>query len=123
MLRKIDCVLIRVGDVDAAASYYAATFGLDVLWREHDEDSASTMLGLGLPETDAEIVLHDAGIPDEIRVHYLVDDVTSACEYLLQRGCTIQVAPFDITIGKCATVQDPFGVSLSMLDMTKEARS
>jgi len=28
MLRKIDCIMIRVRDVQAAANYYAKVFGL-----------------------------------------------------------------------------------------------
>jgi lactoylglutathione lyase len=48
-----------------------------------------------------------------------VDDVTSAVEQLAARGCTVVVAPLDIRIGKCAVVTDPFGNTVSILDMTK----
>jgi len=30
--------------------------------------------------------------------------------------------PFNITIGKCAVIEDPFGTRLCILDMTKGAR-
>jgi len=30
--------------------------------------------------------------------------------------------PFDITIGKCAVIEDPFGTRLCILDMTKGPR-
>jgi hypothetical protein len=36
--------------------------------------------------------------------------------------CHILVAPFDITIGKCAVIQDPFGTRLCILDLTKGLR-
>ncbi|MEO8973809.1 MAG: VOC family protein [Ktedonobacteraceae bacterium] len=52
MLRKIDCVMIRVGNVKAAMEYYASVFGLQPVW--WNEQSA----GLGFPESDAEIVVH-----------------------------------------------------------------
>lgn len=115
MLKKIDCVMLRVDDLEAAADYYINVFGLRKL-RQDD-----TMIGLGLPETDAEIVLHtDPDIHDP--VHYLVDDVLSAAAGLEAKGCAVVVPPFDIRIGKCAVLRDPFGITLSILDMSKGAR-
>jgi catechol 2,3-dioxygenase-like lactoylglutathione lyase family enzyme len=73
MLRKIDCVMIRVEDVDASAAYYAKFFGLRPKW------SGEGAVGLVFPETDAEIVLHrETTIPSSVEVHYLVDDVVVA---------------------------------------------
>lgn len=116
MLRKIDCVMVHVPDLEAAVRYYADVFGLRLLWR--DTGSA----GMGTPETDAEIVLHtDSNIPKE--AHYLVDDVVVAVDNFTAHGCTIIEPPFDVTIGKCAVIQDPFGVVLCLIDMTKGART
>jgi lactoylglutathione lyase len=109
--------MIRVEDVEAAASYYADVFGLLRRW------SGDGAIGLVFQETDAEIVLHrDPNIPSSVEVHYLVDDVVAAIADYAARGCQIVVAPFDITIGKCAVVRDPFGTRLCILDMTKGAR-
>ncbi len=36
MLRKIDCIMIRVDDVQAAAAYYANVFGLRPQWSGDD---------------------------------------------------------------------------------------
>jgi predicted enzyme related to lactoylglutathione lyase len=117
MLRKIDCVMIRVDDLEAATSYYCDVFGLRKLWQ--DEDS----VGLGFPETDAEIVLHcKPDIPSKVEVHYLVDDVVAAVRVLEQKGCTIVEEPFDIPIGKCAVIKDPFGTVLCILDIGKGPR-
>jgi lactoylglutathione lyase len=117
MLRKIDCIMIRVGDVEAAATYYAKVFGLHPQW------SGDNAVGLVFPEIDAEIVLHnDPTIPSSVEVHYLVDDVVDTVACLAAQGCHILVAPFDITIGKCAVISDPFGTRLCMLDMTKGPR-
>jgi lactoylglutathione lyase len=114
MLRKIDCVMIYVDDLEAATSYYVHVFGLRPLWR--DDES----VGLRFPETDAEIVLHTKpDLPSKVEVHYLVDNVIAAVHILKEQGCSILVDPFDITIGKCAVIQDPFGVRLCILDMTK----
>jgi hypothetical protein len=77
-------------------------------------------VGLGLPETETEIVLASGSeLPAGASVHYLVDDVLAAVDYLAARGCHILVAPFEIAIGRCAVVTDPFGNTLSLLDMTK----
>ena len=114
MLRKIDCVMIQVEDVQAAMEYYASVFGLQPVW--WDEQSA----GLAFPESDAEIVVHSyPDMPSPVEVHYLVDDVISAVQTLATKGCQILVQPFDIAIGKCAVIKDPFGTRLCILDMTK----
>ncbi len=82
MLQKIDCIMIQVDDVEAAAAYYAQVFGLRPQW------SGDGSIGLKFPETDAEIVLHnDPDIPSSVEVHYLVDDVVSAVAHLAAQGC------------------------------------
>lgn len=117
MLRKIDCVMVRVADLRAATEYYSGVFGLKPIW--HDTDSVD----LGFPETDAELVLHsNPDIPSKVEVHYLVDDVVSAVLFLREKGCSVLAKPFDIPIGKCAVIADPFGVTLCILDMSKGPR-
>ncbi len=114
MLRKIDCVLLRVENLEAAVTYYQEVLGLRLQWRH------GLQVGLGLPDTDAEIVLEcGSALPEEASVHYLVDDVRAAVDYLEARGCSIRVVPFEIAIGRCAVVSDPFGNTLGLLDMTK----
>ena len=117
MLRKIDCVMIRVDDIEKAAVYYAEVFGLRPNW------SGDESIGLVFPETDAEIVLHnDPNMPSSVEVHYLVDDVVTVVAEYVVKGCQLLVEPFDITIGKCAVIKDPFGIRMCILDMTKGAR-
>ncbi len=117
MLRKIDCIMIRVDDVESAARYYSSVFGLHPRW------SGDGSIGLVFPESDAEIVLHnDPAIPSSVEVYYLVDDVVAAVAHYTAHGCHVLVEPFDITIGKCAVIKDPFGTQLCILDMTKGAR-
>jgi lactoylglutathione lyase len=118
MFRKIDCVMVKVDDLETAAHYYADVFGLKRLWAD------GFSVGMGMPETDAEIVLHnDPNVPKDIGVHYLVDDVVATVAELSTKGCTIVAPPFDIAIGKSAVIQDPFGTTLCILDMTKGART
>ena len=117
MFKKIDCVMIRVIDVVVAEKFYREVFGLKPVW------SDGGAIGMGFPETDAEIVLHsNADIPHNVEVHYLVDDVVAAVKTCAEKGCRVLVQPFDILIGKCAVIADPFGTSLCLLDMTSGRR-
>jgi catechol 2,3-dioxygenase-like lactoylglutathione lyase family enzyme len=114
MLRKIDCVMVRVDDLAAGVDFYTRVFGLRVLWRD------PTSVGLGLPETDAEVVVHTmADLPDAA-VHYLVDDVRTA---VAAADCPVRVAPFEIAVGWCAVLADPFGNPVHILDLTKGRRA
>jgi lactoylglutathione lyase len=117
MIRKIDCVMVRVPDLAPAVEFYTRAFGLRELWRDE------TSIGLGLAETDAEIVLHTMDLPADRSVHYLVDDVPDAVATAERAGCTVREAPFDIAIGKCAVLVDPFGNTVCLLDMSKGSRT
>ena len=89
MLRKIDCVMIRVEDVEVSAAYYAKVFGLRPKW------SGEGAVGLVFAETDAEIVLHrETTIPSSVEVHYKVDDVVVAVAHYAAQGCQILGGPF-----------------------------
>ena len=54
-LRKIDCIMLKVDDLDAAREFYIRVFGMHPTWRD------ATSVGLRFPESDAEIVLHRIG--------------------------------------------------------------
>ncbi|GAA4460057.1 VOC family protein [Phytohabitans houttuyneae] len=117
MLRKIDCVMVRVADLAAASEFYGRVFGLRPLWQDE------TSVGMGMPETDAEIVLHTLDLPAERSVYYLVDDVPGAVLTAEAAGCVVAEGPFDIAIGKCAVLRDPFGNTVGLLDMSKGPRT
>lgn len=118
MLKKIDCVMIRVNDVTEARNFYSDVFGLKPVW----QDERAGQAGLLFEDSDTEIVLHnDPDIPSQVEVYYLVDDVITATQRYAEQGCTILAEPFDIRIGKCAIIQDPFGIRLCILDMSKGA--
>jgi predicted enzyme related to lactoylglutathione lyase len=73
-----------------------------------------------MPESEAEIVLHNnPDIPRDCSLHYLVEDVTDVVAQLGTRGCQVIVPPFEVRIGKCAVLADPFGNMLNLIDMTK----
>jgi len=116
VLRKIDCVMVRVDDLESAARFYTERLGLRELWR--DGSSA----GMGLPETDAEVVLHTMDLPAEHAVHYLVDDARAAAASWRADGLRVRTEPFEIAVGWCAILADPFGNAICILDLSKGTR-
>ena len=110
LFRKLDNHLLRVTDLDAAIAFYRDRLGHELLW--HDESAA----GFALPETDAELVVHlEIGPETDI----LVDDVEAAVAAFLRAGGKVIEPPFDIPIGRCARLKDPFGNVLVILDQSK----
>ena len=110
LFRKLDNHLLRVDDLDAAIAFYRDKLGHRLIWRN---DEAA---GLALPETDAELVLHRRIGPE---TDIVVDNVDLAFKAFLAAGGQPVEPPFDIAIGRCARVRDPFGNVLVMLDQSK----
>jgi predicted enzyme related to lactoylglutathione lyase len=114
-LRKIDCIMHYADDLEASQKYYTEILGLKLLWK----DEKHQMIGLGMSETDAEIVLHrEPDIPQD-EIHYLVDNVIEFCSELRSKGGKIYAEPFDIRCGMCAVISDAEGSSISILDISK----
>ncbi len=112
LLRAIDCVQVPVPDLDAAIAFYRDGLGQPLVWRS---DEAA---GFGFPDQDgAELVVQRAR--PEPEADLLVRDVDSATGTWADAGGTVEVEPFDITIGRCAVVRDPFGNRLVVVDMSR----
>ena len=110
LFRKLDNHLLRVADLDAAICFYRDKLGHRLLWRS---DEAA---GFALPETDAELVVHLRIGPE---TDIVVADVDKAFALFLSAGGEGVHRPFDIAIGRCARVRDPFGNELVLLDQSK----
>jgi lactoylglutathione lyase len=110
LFRKLDNLLLRVADLDAAIAFYRDRLGHRVLWRSGEA------VGFALPDTDAELVVH-LHIGPETDV--VVEDVDRALALFLSAGGEAVEPPFDIAIGRCARVRDPFGNLLVILDNSK----
>jgi predicted enzyme related to lactoylglutathione lyase len=110
LFRKLDNHLLRVPDLDAAIAFYCGRLGHELLWR--DQSAA----GFALPDTDAELVVHLRIGPE---TDILVDDVRAAVAAFVDAGGTVIEPPFDISIGRCARLRDPFGNVLVILDQSK----
>src|SRR5271154_864487 len=99
LFRKLDNLLLRVADLDAAISFYRDRLGHRLLWRNDEA------VGFALPETEVELVVH-VNIGPETDV--LVENVDEAFEFFLNAGGEATEPPFDIAIGRCARVRDLF---------------
>ncbi|MGH2533808.1 MAG: VOC family protein [Thermomicrobiales bacterium] len=111
LIRKVDCLQIPVPDLDRGLAFYRDGLGHALIWR------TDTAAGLRLPETDAELVIQTTR--DEMECDLLVSSADDAAAAIERVGGTIEVQPFDIQIGRCAVVQDPWGNRLVLLDMSK----
>jgi predicted enzyme related to lactoylglutathione lyase len=111
LLQKIDCIRLHVPDLDAGIAFYRDQLGHSLIWRS--EHAA----GLCMPETDAELVLQTEDQVQEI--DFAVDSADAASIRITKSGGKIIVPPFDIQIGRCVVVQDPWGNPLILLDSSK----
>lgn len=111
LFQKVDCFLIPVQDLDAGLQFYGDKLEHQLIWRT--EEAA----GLRLANTDTELVLHTK--LKEVEADLLVDSVDVAANHFISAGGKVLKGPFDIQVGRCAVLQDPFGNVLVAMDMTK----
>ncbi len=108
MLHRVDRILLRVPSLPAAARYYAETLGLRPLKKE--KQLVSFQLG------EAELVLHNnPDLPAE-GVYYRVDSVRDWYQRREEMKLTFVSPPVRSTRGWRATVKDPFGIVMMLLD-------
>jgi predicted enzyme related to lactoylglutathione lyase len=111
LIRKVDCVRLYVPDLEAGLVFYRDQLGHELIWR------TKTAAGLRLPESDAELVLQTEEQRQEVDL--LVDSADEAAKFIEQAGGRVIVQPFDIQIGRCVVVEDPWGNPLVLLDTSK----
>src|SRR5688500_15285603 len=114
MLRKVDRILLRVPGLQSAVKYYRDVLGLKLI---KDETSIASFR---LPDGETELVLHvDADLPAEA-VYYLVDDVRELYKRREQMHLKFAGPPTQVARGFRATVKDPFGTVLLLLDRSTQ---
>lgn len=111
LVRTIDCLRVFVPDLDAGLAFYRDRLGHRLNWR------TSTAAGLRLPESDAELVLQTER--PGLEIDLLVDSADAAAARFVAAGGTVVEPPFDIPIGRCVVVRDPWGAELVLLDTNK----
>lgn len=111
LIRKVDCIRLYVTDLEEGLSFYRDRLGHALIWR------TETAAGLRLPGSEAELVIQTEREGPETDL--LVESADEAAKFIEQAGGKIIVPPFDIQIGRCVIVQDPWGNQLVLLDASK----
>jgi lactoylglutathione lyase len=111
LFRRVDCLSIPVPDLDAALAFYSEDLGHELIWR------SSKAAGLKLPGSNAELVLHTGDRAMETDL--TVDSVPEALARFTSAGGKVLAGPFQIQIGLCAVVSDPWDNVLVILDASK----
>jgi predicted enzyme related to lactoylglutathione lyase len=111
LFEKVDCLQIPVPDLEAGLAFYRDRLGHELIWR------TETAAGLRMPETDAEIVIQTERPQQEVNLK--VESSDAAAERIVKAGGKLVAGPFDIQIGRCAVVLDPWGNPLVVLDASK----
>lgn len=111
LFRKVDCLSLPVSDLEAALEFYRDRLGHTLIWRT--EGAA----GLRMEDGDSELVLRTDDRPAETDLK--VESAVEAAKRFAEAGGSVVVPPFDIPIGKCVVVADPWGNRLVLLDTTK----
>ena len=119
MFKRVDRVLLRVPQLESAVKYYRDVLGLAPSpSSKKGANVASFKLG-----DDAELVLHaDPDRPDQA-TYFLVDDVRDLYRRRDELKLRFNGPPAPASRGFVATVKDPFGNVLLVLDRTAERSS
>ena len=110
MIRQIDRILVRVRGLPAAVRYYRETLGLKLIREE------SKLAVFQFAQADTQLVIHDdPDLPAEA-TYLLVDDVRDLHRRNAELKLTFVSPPTRVARGYRATVRDPFGAVLMLID-------
>jgi adenosylhomocysteine nucleosidase len=111
LFRNVDCVRLYVPDLESGLSFYRDKLGHPLIWRTRQA------AGLRMPDSNTEIVIQNEQEGQEIDITVHSADEAARC--FADAGGTVVVAPFDIQIGRCTVVRDPWDNHLVLLDSSK----
>ena len=109
--KLIDCVQIPVPDLSDGIDFYGKRLGHSLIWR------TSEAAGFRLADSSSELVIYTQN--RGVEVDWLVDSVDAAVQRWRESSGTIVAGPFDIKMGRCAVLRDPWGNELVILDCSK----
>jgi len=115
MFRRLDRLVVRVPNLASAVTYYRDVLGLQVLREE------KKVASLRFADQDCgEVILHcDPDLPAEA-VYLLVDDVRDLHRRRAELRLKFTSPPSRVARGYRATVKDPFGTILHLIDRSDE---
>ncbi len=103
-------------DIEGSKAFYQAVLGIeghtqDMGGMEYTTWIAGGRAVGGMMKTPME------GIPNHWHTYFATDDVDGTCELITANGGAIHAGPMDISIGRMATVADPWGAAFSVISM------
>jgi len=107
----VDCIRLYVADLENGLGFYRDRLGHSLIWR------SATSAGLRMPGSEAEIVLQTEQAGQEVDL--TVEAAHAAAQRFAEAGGEVIVPPFDIPLGRCSVVRDPWGNQLVLLDTSK----
>ncbi len=111
MFENIDCLMFYVPDLDEGIGYYHDKLGLKIAWKSQNS------VGFLMNDNMTELVIRNN--ERKIETDVKVKSVFEAVDKIEKAGGHIIVSPFDIMIGKCAVIEDPWQNRMVILDATK----
>ena len=111
LFRDVDCIQIPVPDLESGLAFYRDALGQAVIWRR------ATAAGLSLSDSAAELVIQTER--PELEPNLSVASADTAARRFVEAGGAVLVSPFDIAIGRCVVVRDPWGNRLVLLDHSR----
>jgi catechol 2,3-dioxygenase-like lactoylglutathione lyase family enzyme len=115
MLRRIDRHIIRVPQLESAIRYYRDVLGLTLIRQE------ASLASFHLGDGQTELVLHTDPDRPADATYFLVDDVRDVYRRRESLKLTFTGPPMQVSRGYRATVRDPFGTLLLLLDRSTES--
>src|ERR1044072_6937163 len=110
MLKRVDRLIYPVPQLQSAVHYYRDVLGLKLVRQE------GNIASFALSEGNTELVLHtDADLPGEA-AYFLVEDVRELYRRREELRLKFNSPPVQVARGFRATVKDPFGNVLLLLD-------
>jgi len=112
--------MVRVTDIDKSLEFYCDHLGLVELKRYESEQGRFTLVFLAAPgDEEAQVELTHNWDPEDYdegrnfgHLAYLVDDIYSSCQKLMDAGVTINRPPRD---GHMAFIRSPDNISIELL--------
>jgi predicted enzyme related to lactoylglutathione lyase len=111
LFRNVDCIQFYVPNLEEGINYYCKSMGLRLIWK------SNSSVGLGMDEDITEVVLQNER--KGLEIDFKVESVADAIDEIRKAGGEVIFGPFDIQIGKCAVIRDPWGNPYVILDMSK----
>lgn len=111
LFEKIDCIRIPVDNLEKGLQFYKEKLGHELIWK------TKTTAGLQLADDTSEIVLYTE--PKGLEIDFKVKEVKKALRVFTEAGGKVIAGSFDIPIGKCAVVEDPWSNQYVILDTSK----